>query len=167
MIRILSEFRRFAARGNVVELAVGIIIGTAFTAIVNSLVRDIFTPLLGLMTGGLNFTNLFVVLKEGANAAGPYATLADAQAAGAVTINYGVFLNALISFLLVALVCFVLIRNLQRLRDFAARHESDEASEAADAVAQRECPFCIGAVSPRASRCPHCTSSLQGAMPDS
>ncbi|MFC0268439.1 large conductance mechanosensitive channel protein MscL [Kushneria aurantia] len=157
----LSDFRNFAVKGNVVELAVGIIIGTAFTAIVNSLVRDIFTPILGLVTGGLNFTNLFVVLKPGANAAGPYATLAEAQAAGAVTVNYGIFLNAMISFLIVAVVCFILMRNIQRLRDFGHRLEHEEPA----APTTKACPFCCSAIAIEATRCPQCTSRLESAEP--
>lgn len=159
MPRFLTEFRDFAVKGNVVDLAVGIIIGSAFTAIVNSLVKDIFTPVLGLITGGINFTNLFFVLKEGAQTAGPYTTLADAQAAGAVTINYGIFLNAMISFTLVAMVCFILIRNIHRLRELGAR--KDEPSEApAAAPTARNCPYCITPISVDATRCPSCTSVL-------
>lgn len=107
---MFKEFKQFALRGNVVDLAIGVIIGAAFTGIVNSLVRDIITPPLGLITGGLNFTNLFVVLKGG-----DYATLAEAAKAGAVTLNYGIFLNALISFLIVAFVLFLVVRWMNRL----------------------------------------------------
>ena len=158
MPRFLTEFRDFAVKGNVVDLAVGIIIGSAFTAIVNSLVKDIFTPVLGLITGGINFTNLFFVLKEGAQTAGPYNTLADAQAAGAVTINYGTFLNAMISFTLVAMVCFVLIRNIHRLRELGTSKEEALASPAATTV--RNCPYCITPISIEATRCPSCTSVI-------
>jgi large conductance mechanosensitive channel len=107
---MLKEFKAFAMRGNVVDLAVGVIIGAAFTTIVGSLVTDIITPPLGLAMGGLDFTNLFVTLKGG-----DYATLADAQKAGAVTFNYGLFLNAVLKFLIVALVLFLLISQLNRL----------------------------------------------------
>ena len=107
----IEEFRAFIMRGNVVDLAVGIIIGVAFTAVVNSLVKDIFTPLIGLLVGGIDFTNIFVTLK------GPSApTLADAQKAGAVTLNIGVFLNALIQFLIVSFAVFWLVKGLTRLR---------------------------------------------------
>lgn len=156
MPRFFREFRDFAVKGNVVDLAVGIIIGSAFTAIVNSLVRDVFTPVLGLITGGIDFTNLFLVLKEGAQD-GPYNTLAQAQAAGAVTINYGIFLNAMISFTLVAMVCFLLIRNIHRIRELGARKE-EEAPAAAPTV--RNCPYCITPISVQATRCPSCTSVL-------
>jgi large conductance mechanosensitive channel len=110
---MFKEFRQFALRGSVVDLAIGVIVGAAFTSIVNSLVRDIITPPLGLITGGLDFTNLFVVLKGG-----NFTTLAEAVKAGAVTINYGMFLNAVISFLFVAFILFLLIRWMNRL--FAA-----------------------------------------------
>ncbi|WP_457808035.1 large conductance mechanosensitive channel protein MscL [Kushneria sp. EE4] len=156
MPRFIKEFRDFAVKGNVVDLAVGIIIGSAFTGIVNSLVRDVFTPVLGLITGGIDFTNLFAVLKEGAQTAGPYNTLADAQAAGAVTINYGIFLNAMISFTLVAMVCFLLIRNIHRIRELGTR--KDEAPASAPTV--RNCPFCITPISIEATRCPSCTSVI-------
>lgn len=159
MPRFLTEFRDFAVKGNVVDLAVGIIIGSAFTAIVNSLVKDVFTPVLGLITGGINFTNLFFVLKEGAQTAGPYNTLADAQAAGAVTINYGIFLNAMISFTLVAMVCFVLIRNIHRLRELGTSKEEALAAPAAPTV--RNCPYCITPISIEATRCPSCTSVIE------
>ena len=107
---MFKEFKQFALRGNVIDLAVGVIVGAAFTSIVNSLVKDVITPPLGLITGGLDFSNLFVVLK------GPHTmTLADAAKAGAVTINYGLFLNALISFLIVAFVLFLVVRSVNRL----------------------------------------------------
>jgi large conductance mechanosensitive channel len=110
---MFKEFKQFALRGNVVDLAVGVIVGAAFTSIVNSLVKDVITPPLGLITGGLDFSNLFIVLK-GAHTM----TLAEAAKAGAVTINYGLFLNALISFLIVAFVLFLIVRSVNRL--FAA-----------------------------------------------
>lgn len=107
---MFKEFRQFALRGNVIDLAIGVIVGAAFTSIVNSLVKDIITPPLGLITGGLDFTNLFIVLK------GEHTTtLAEAAKAGAVTLNYGVFLNALISFLIVAFVLFLVVRSINRL----------------------------------------------------
>lgn len=107
---MFKEFRQFALRGNVVDLAVGVIVGAAFTSIVNSLVKDIITPPLGLITGGLDFSNLFFVLK------GPHPlTLAEAAKQGAVTINYGLFLNAAISFLIVAFVLFLIVRSINRL----------------------------------------------------
>ncbi|WP_134017844.1 large conductance mechanosensitive channel protein MscL [Modicisalibacter xianhensis] len=153
--KFLKEFREFAVKGNVVDMAVGIIIGAAFTAIVNSLVKDIFTPLIGLATGGLNFTNQFLVLREGAGT-GPYNTLAQAQADGAVTLNYGLFLNATISFVIVAFATFLLIRNINRLKNLA------QAPETAAAPTVKTCPFCISKIPIPATRCPACTSELPG-----
>jgi large conductance mechanosensitive channel len=110
---MIKEFREFIARGNVLDLAVGIIIGAAFTAIVNSLVGDVITPVIGLITGGVDFSNIFIVLKDG-TPAGPYQTLMAAQAAGAVTVNIGLFLNAVINFLIVAFVIFLIIKQANR-----------------------------------------------------
>ncbi|HEY4114915.1 MAG TPA: large conductance mechanosensitive channel protein MscL [Rhizomicrobium sp.] len=108
---IFDEFKKFAMRGNVVDLAVGVVIGAAFTGIVNSLVKDIITPPIGWMTGGLDFTNLFLTLK------GPHlATLAESQKAGAITINYGIFVNAIISFLIVAVALFLVVRQINKLK---------------------------------------------------
>jgi large conductance mechanosensitive channel len=107
---MFQEFKNFIMRGNVVDLAVGVVVGAAFTAIVNSLVKDILTPPIGWVTGGIDFTNFFVVLKGGS-----FATLADAQKAGAITINYGAFLNAVLTFLIVAFILFMLMRQINRL----------------------------------------------------
>jgi large conductance mechanosensitive channel len=113
---VFKEFREFAVKGNVVDLAVGVIIGAAFGAIVNSLVADVIMPPLGLLVGGVDFKDFFVVLREGAKAASPFANLADAKAAGAVTLNYGLFLNAILNFLVVAWAIFLLVRAMNRLR---------------------------------------------------
>jgi large conductance mechanosensitive channel len=113
---MIKEFKEFALRGNVVDLAVGIIIGAAFTTIVNSLVNDIVMPPIGLLVGGVDFSNLFVVLRDGAKQPGPYASLAAAKAAGAVTLNIGVFLNNVLNFLIVSWVIFMLVRAMNRLR---------------------------------------------------
>jgi large conductance mechanosensitive channel len=145
-----KEFREFALRGNVVDMAVGIIVGAAFGTIVKSLVDDVIMPPIGLLLGGVDFSNFFLLLKEGSPAA-PYASLADAQAAGAVTVNYGVFLNAVISFLVVALVIFFLIRMMNRLR----REE-----EASAEPATKECPHCLSTIPLEATRCAYCTSDL-------
>lgn len=146
---MLKEFKAFAMRGNVVDMAVGIIIGAAFGAIVKSLVADVIMPPIGLLLGDVDFSNLFFVLKEGA-AAAPYASLDAAQKAGAVTMNYGVFINALVSFIIVAFAVFVLIRNINRLR----------AEEAPAAPTTKDCPHCCSAIPLKASRCPNCTSQL-------
>lgn len=113
---MFKEFREFAMRGNVVDLAVGVIIGVAFGTIVNSLVNDVVMPPIGLILGGVDFSNLFVVLKEGAKAAGPYASLAEAKAAGAVSINIGVFINALINFVIVAFAVFLVVKGVNTAR---------------------------------------------------
>jgi len=112
---MLKEFREFAMRGNVVDLAVGFILGGAFGTIVKSLVADVIMPPIGLLLGNVDFSNLFVVLKSGSVAA-PYTTLADAQAAGAVTLNFGVFINTVISFVIVAFAVFMLVRSMNRLK---------------------------------------------------
>ena len=147
---MLKEFKEFALRGNVVDMAVGIIIGAAFGTIVKSLIDDVIMPPIGLLLGGVDFANLFVLLKAGAPA-GPYASVADAQAAGAVTINYGVFINAVLSFLVVALVMFFLIRMMNRMR----REEPAPAEPTT-----KECPFCLSVIPIKATRCAHCTSEL-------
>jgi len=148
---MLKDFREFAMRGNVIDMAVGIIIGGAFGTIVKSLVEDILMPPIGLILGGVDFTNIFIILKEGATP-GPYVALADAKAAGAVSINFGVFLNNVISFVIVAFAVFLLVRAINKLR----RQE-----EAAPAPATtKECPHCTSAIPIKASRCPHCTSQL-------
>lgn len=148
---MLKEFKEFVLRGNVVDMAVGIIIGAAFGTIVSSLVADIIMPPIGLLLGGVDFTNLFILLRAGSPAA-PYASLADAQAAGAVTINYGVFINAVVSFLIVALVMFLLIRSINRLR------REEEAPPAEPTT--KECPYCLSTIPIKATRCAHCTSEL-------
>lgn len=148
---MLKEFKEFAMRGNVVDMAVGIIIGAAFGTIVKSLVSDIIMPPIGLLLGNVDFTNFFAVLREG-TAAGPYASLADAQKAGAVTINYGVFLNTVISFVIVAFAVYLLIRTLNRLK----RQEEAPAEE----PTTKDCPYCLSTIPIKATRCPNCTSEL-------
>ncbi len=148
---MLKEFKAFAMRGNVVDMAVGIIIGAAFGAIVKSLVDDVIMPPIGMLMGNVDFSNLYVVLKEGAAAAAPYASLADAKKAGAVTINYGVFINSVISFMIVAFAVFMLIRSINRLKQ----------AEAPVSATTKDCPFCASAIPLKATRCPHCTSELK------
>jgi large conductance mechanosensitive channel len=143
-----QEFKAFAMRGNVVDMAVGIILGAAFGTIVKSLVSDVIMPPIGLLVGGVDFSDLFITLKEG-KLAGPYATLANAQSAGAVTISYGVFLNAVISFIIVAFAVFMLIKGINKL------HEDQTV-----AATTRECPQCFSMISVKAKRCPFCTSSV-------
>jgi large conductance mechanosensitive channel len=148
---MLKEFKEFAMRGNVIDLAVGVIIGAAFGAIVKSLVDDILMPVLGLLLGNADFTNLFIVLREGATA-GPYETLALAQEAGAVTVNYGLFINALVGFVIVAFAIFLLIRSINRLQ------REEEAPPAEPTT--KECLYCFSEIPIKATRCPNCTSAF-------
>jgi large conductance mechanosensitive channel len=147
---MLKEFKEFIMRGNVIDMAVGIIIGAAFGTIVKSLVDDVIMPPIGLLLGNIDFSNLFVVLKQGGKAAEPYETLALAKAAGAVTINYGFFINTIITFLIVAFCVFMLIKSINKMR-----------KEAPAEVTTKECPYCISTISIKAQRCPHCTSELK------
>jgi len=148
---MFKEFKEFAMRGNVVDMAVGIIIGGAFGTIVKSMVADVLMPPIGLLMGGVDFTNLFTVLKEGTKA-GPYVALTDAQTAGAVTVNYGVFLNTVISFIIVAFAVFMVIKGINNMR----REEEAPAEE----PTTKECPFCFTTIASQATRCPNCTSEL-------
>jgi len=150
---MLKDFRAFIMRGNVVDMAVGIVIGAAFGAIVSSAVADIIMPPVGLLLGEVDFSNLMVVLREG-TMAGPYASLAAARDAGAVTLNYGQFINTIISFLLIAaVVFFAIVRPIGRLRAM-------EEKPAPAVPTARECPFCFTSIPLKATRCPNCTSQL-------
>jgi large conductance mechanosensitive channel len=149
---MLKEFREFITRGNAVDMAVGLIIGAAFGAIVSSLVTDVLMPPVGLALGKVDFANLFVILKSGA-VPGPYATIAAAKQAGAVTLNYGVFINTIISFLIIALAVFLVIRQFNKMKR--------KAEAPAAAPTTKECPYCYSAVAIKATRCPFCTSSLK------
>lgn len=153
-MKIFDDFKEFALRGNMLDLAVGIIIGAAFTTVVNSLVQDIIMPPIGLITGGLDYSKLMLVLKEG-KTPGPYTTPALAAEAGAVTINYGQFITNVILFLIVALAVFLIIRLINRL------YVEEETEDAAAKPVVRECPFCIKEIPASASRCPFCTSQVE------
>jgi large conductance mechanosensitive channel len=150
---MLKEFKEFAMRGNVIDIAVGIIVGAAFGAIVNSLVSDVIMPPIGLLLGKVDFSNLFIVLRAG-QGAGAYSTLTEAQAAGAVTLNYGMFINKIISFIIVAFVVFLVIKNINRLK-----------KEAPAKPTTKECPYCYSTISINARRCAFCTSSLEPKKP--
>lgn len=149
---MFKEFKEFAMKGNVLDMAVGIIIGAAFGTIVNSFVQDVIMPPIGLLLGNVDFSNIFVVLKEG-KVAGPYASMAAAKSAGAVTINFGVFVNTLISFVLVAFAVFLLVRTVNRLR------RQEEAPPAVPTT--KECTYCFSSIPIKATRCPQCTSELK------
>lgn len=145
---MLKEFKEFAMRGNVLDMAVGAIIGAAFGGIVTSLVNDILMPPIGLVLGKVDFVNLFISLSGRS-----YPSLKAAREAGAATLNYGLFFNTVLNFLIVSFAIFLLIRQVNRLRR----------PEAAPAPATRDCPYCLMSVPVRATRCPHCTSELRGA----
>ena len=147
---MFREFKEFAMRGNVVDMAVGIIVGAAFGTIVKSLVSDIIMPPIGLLLGNVDFSDFFAVLKQG-TVAGPYSSLVDAQKAGAVTINYGLFTNTIISFLIVAFAVFLLIREINRLK---------RRVEAPAEPTTKDCPYCLSSIPIKATRCAHCTSEL-------
>lgn len=151
---MLKEFKEFAVKGSVVDMAVGIIIGAAFTGVVQSLVKDVMMPPLGLLMGGVDFSDFFMVLKEG-SIPPPYATMAAAQEAGAVTLNYGLFINTLLSFLIVAFAVFILIRYINKLKRPETKPEPV-------APSIKKCTYCFSDIPIEATRCPHCTSELSG-----
>ena len=146
---MLKEFKEFAMRGNVIDLAVGVIIGAAFSGIVNSLVKDILMPPIGLVTGGLDFSNKFLILKD-APGGGVFNTPADAAKAGAVTWNYGNFVTLIINFVIVAFCIFLVVRAVNKMK---------QPSPTASPVA-KDCPACAMSIPIAATRCPHCTTEL-------
>lgn len=141
---MLKEFKKFAMRGNVIDLAVGIIIGASFGKIVSSFVNDILMPLMGVLLGKIDFSNLFINLS-GRN----YSTIAAAKAAGAATLNYGLFINAVVDFVIIAFAIFLLIKQINKL-----------SPKAKEPVLQKECPYCLSMINIKAQKCPHCTSEL-------
>ena len=147
-----SDFKAFIMRGNVLDLAVAVVIGAAFGVIVKSLVDDIIMPPVGLLLGHVDFSNLYVLLKDGVKAAPPYASLADAKAAGAVTMNYGMFVNNIITFLIVALAVFLVVRAANKV------YKKPTAT-----ATTKACPYCAMEIPLTATRCPHCTSELKAA----
>ncbi len=152
MSKVLKEFKEFAVKGNAVDLAVGLIIGAAFGGIVNSLVKDIVMPPISLLTGGLDFSNKFVILRAAKDGSTAFNTPADAAKAGAVTWNYGNFITLLINFVIVAGAVFLLVRAINQLRRPVPK-EPD----------QKDCPACAMKIPIRAARCPHCTTELSRA----
>ena len=147
---MLKEFKKFALKGNMIDLAVGVIIGGAFNGLVNSLVKDIITPILSLLTGKIDFTNLFIALDGN-----KYATLAEAQELGVATVNYGNFISGLINFLIMAFVVFLLVKGINKLRTI------NEEPAALATPTTKKCPYCLSEIAIEASRCPHCTSELK------
>jgi large conductance mechanosensitive channel len=148
---VWKEFKEFAVKGNALDLAVGVIIGAAFGLVVGSLVKDIIMPPIGLVTGGLDFSNMFVILKQAPNGAG-FATPADAAKVGAITWNYGNFITVLINFLIVAFAIFLVVRAVNRMKRPAP----------AGAPVSKDCPACAMTIPIKALRCPHCTTELSG-----
>jgi large conductance mechanosensitive channel len=153
---MLREFREFAMRGNVLDMAVGIIIGGAFGKIVSSLVNDVIMPLVGMLLGKVDFSNLFISLSGES-----YATLADAKAAGAATINYGVFISTVIDFIIIAFAIFVMVKWINQLKAAAEATKNKPEAEP-EAPTTKECPYCLSVIPIKATRCGHCTSSLSG-----
>ncbi|MFO7996536.1 MAG: large conductance mechanosensitive channel protein MscL [Dehalococcoidia bacterium] len=152
---MLEDFKKFIMRGNVVDLAVGIVIGVAFGAIITSFVKDVLMPPIGLALGNVDFANLFAVLREG-TVPGPYPSLAAAQEAGAVSINYGIFINTIISFLIIAAVIFFFV-----VRPIGKLYARQKAAEAELPPSTKECPYCYTNIAIKATRCPNCTSELK------
>jgi large conductance mechanosensitive channel len=153
---MFKEFKEFALKGNVMDMAVGIVLGVAFGAIIKSLVDDLLMPPLGLILGSADFSNLFLIVKEG-TMPGPFATLADAHKAGAVTINYGLFINTIVNFVIVAFALFLVIRNMNQLRKMTEKPQAEAAPTTKD------CPYCFSSIAIKATRCPNCTSELKKA----
>lgn len=158
---VTSEFRKFALRGNLLDMAIGFTVGAAFTATARSLVDDLIMPPIGLLLGRSDFSDLYLLLAPGEAAPPPYATAAEAQAAGAVTLDYGAFINTAIGFLLVALVMFMIIKAINRI-DRQLEREAGAAETAPSEPDEKKCPYCLSTVPAKATRCPLCTSHLPG-----
>lgn len=152
---MFNEFKKFVLRGNLVDLAIGFTVGAAFSTVAKSIVDDIIMPPIGLLLGGADFSDLFILLKKG-ETAGPYNTLADAQSAGAVTLNYGLFINNLLSLLIVAFAMFLIIKFINRLED----QLSEKPQPGEQDPSNKKCPFCISTIDYKATKCPNCTSDL-------
>jgi len=153
MKKLFQDFKDFLMRGNAVDLAIGIIIGSAFSAVVNSIVNNLLMPPFGLLLGNVDFQDLFVVLRQGEQALPPNATLAMAQEMGAVTLNYGQFLTDLISFILLGFGVFLIVKAINKLNEKAKPTTEEEATE-------KDCPFCHKSIPIEAVRCPFCTSQI-------
>jgi large conductance mechanosensitive channel len=152
-MKLLDEFKKFALRGNVLDMAIGVILGAAFGKIITSLVTDVMMPPIGLLLGKVNFAGLFINLTSH-----PYATIAEAKAASAPTLNYGLFINAVIDFVIVAFVVFLLVRQFNRLMERTKKKEEPAAPTT------RDCPYCLNSIPIKATRCAHCTSELKPAV---
>jgi large conductance mechanosensitive channel len=157
---IIKDFKQFAMRGNLIDMAVGFTVGAAFTTIAKSLVDDIVMPVIGVLIGKADFSNFFIVLRDGTKALPPYTTAAEAHAAGAVTVNYGTFINNIIAFLLVTMSMFVLLKTIktaeERLSNTLGKEKPKE-----EEPANKNCTYCLSTIAFRATRCPQCTSQLE------
>ena len=149
---MFKDFKEFAMKGNMIDMAVGIVIGAAFGTIITSLVADIIMPPIGLLLGNVDFANLFLLLKEG-KVPGPYGSVAAAKAAGAVTLNIGIFINTIISFLIIAFSVFIVVRNINNLK------RQEEAPPTVPTT--KDCPYCLSVIPIKATRCAHCTADLK------
>lgn len=157
---LVEDFKKFALRGNLVDLAIGFTVGAAFTTVAKSIVNDIIMPPIGLMIGAVEFEDLFWLLKDGPKSPAPYATLADAQAAGAVTMNWGIFVNNLLALLLVALVMFFIIRAIKRAEQ-TLEDGFGEPKPEPNEPQSKKCPHCRSTIPYRATKCAHCTADLE------
>lgn len=151
MKNFMNEFKKFIMRGNVMDMAVGVIVGGAFQKIITSMVNDIIMPVITLITGGVDFSNWFIALDGG-----KYATLLEAQEAGAATLNYGVFITQVITFLIMAFVIFMMVKTMNKMADMGKKEEP----AAPVAPTTKKCPHCCSEIAIEATRCPHCTSQL-------
>jgi large conductance mechanosensitive channel len=156
---IVNDFKQFAMRGNIVDMAVGFTVGAAFSTIAKSLVDDLIMPVIGLVIGRADFSNLYILLKPGEKTPPPYLTVTDAHAAGAVTINYGAFVNNVIAFLFVAVAMFLILRLINKFEEQLENHFGEAKAEE-NTPANKKCPYCLSTIAFRATRCAHCTALL-------
>lgn len=152
---MLNEFKKFIMRGNILDMSVGIIIGASFSKIADSLVNDILMPPIGLLLRGIDFSNIFFVIKKGVENEGPYRSLEAAKSAGAVVISFGVFINTLITFLITAIAIFLIIKAFNKMETSFVKKAKEEKE-----VTEKTCPYCFSTINIKAIKCPNCTSSL-------
>jgi large conductance mechanosensitive channel len=163
-MKFVEEFKKFTLRGNLIDLAIGFTVGAAFSTVAKSLVNDVIMPPVGMLLGGMDFADLFILLRQGSEELPPYSTLKAAQSSGAVTVNYGLFINNVIALVLVALVMFLIIRLINKLE---AKLEEQFGDTQDTAPSSKKCSFCRETIAYKATRCPHCTSRLDEVAADS